>query len=124
MVQAYRAAPLIFACFVALCGAVITPFWLVDFLPFLDIPQHLSTIAVIHRIDDPSFSYDAYFSVELGFRLIMKPVVSKRRHILILQELLLEPRRSGSALQSLQFVFAPDRIAADCKLMAKTLVLL
>lgn len=55
--------------FWAFCGltvAVSVPFWVVEFLPLLDIPQHLATIAVMHHLDDPEYGYAAYFTIEAG----------------------------------------------------------
>lgn len=62
----YRAEPFLLGCFVVLTALVIVPFWVVEFLPFLDIPQHLNTIAVMHHAGDPDFAFDAYFTIEAG----------------------------------------------------------
>lgn len=44
--------------------AVAWPFTVARFLPFVDYPQHLGTIAAIHGAGSPTF--DPYFTVELG----------------------------------------------------------
>lgn len=62
----HRADPILFWSFAVLSIAVVWPFWVSDFLPFLDIPQHLATIAVMHFIDDPKLAYASYFTIEAG----------------------------------------------------------
>lgn len=51
--------------FAALVAAHIVPLWVAEFLPFMDLPQHLATIAVLHGADDPELGYGAYFFVDL-----------------------------------------------------------
>lgn len=57
---------LLLAAFAALSCAIAVPLWLPEYLPFLDIPQHLMTIAVMHHLDDPEFGFAAYYTVEAG----------------------------------------------------------
>lgn len=46
------------------CGAVATPLLFAAYLPFVDYPQHLATVAAIHRAGDPAFG--DFFAVEYG----------------------------------------------------------
>ena len=55
---------LLAVCLALLSCAVVWPFWSVEFLPFLDIPQHLATIGVMHHFDDAAFDHGAYFTVD------------------------------------------------------------
>jgi len=58
-------AAVITACALALSTlACVWPFLSASFLPFVDYPQHLATIAAIHGQDDPSFA--SYFWVSYG----------------------------------------------------------
>ena len=45
-------------------GSIALPLLLAAYLPFVDYPQHLATVAAIHRAGDPAFS--GYFIVEYG----------------------------------------------------------
>lgn len=62
----HKADPLLFWSFVALSVAVVVPFWVVELLPLLDIPQHIATIGVMHHFGDPSWGYDQSFVIEAG----------------------------------------------------------
>jgi hypothetical protein len=46
------------------CGSIAIPLVLAEYLPFVDYPQHLATVAAIHRADDPAMS--GFFVVEYG----------------------------------------------------------
>jgi hypothetical protein len=46
---------------VALCFGV-APLWATQALPFVDLPQHLHLISVLHRLDDASTLYPEYFA--------------------------------------------------------------
>lgn len=46
------------------CGSVAAPLFLAAYPPFVDYPQHLATIAAIHRAGDPAFG--DFFTVEYG----------------------------------------------------------
>lgn len=52
--------------FIVTIATSIIPFWIPDFLPFLDIPQHLSIVSVIHNFDNPFFSYNKFFYIDYG----------------------------------------------------------
>jgi hypothetical protein len=45
-------------------GSIALPLLLAAYLPFVDYPQHLATVAAIHRAGDPAFS--GFFVVEYG----------------------------------------------------------
>jgi hypothetical protein len=62
----HRADPLFFWCFTGLLVAIGVPLWSAEFLPLLDIPQHLATIGVMHHHDDPEFAFGAFFTIESG----------------------------------------------------------
>lgn len=52
--------------FVAALAVInVVPLWLVEYLPFMDLPQHLATIAVMHHYDDPAFGFSAFFDLDL-----------------------------------------------------------
>ena len=46
------------------CGSVAAPLLLAAYLPFVDYPQHLATVAAIHRAGDPAFG--DFFVVDFG----------------------------------------------------------
>jgi hypothetical protein len=46
------------------CGSVALPLLLPAYFPFVDYPQHLATVAAIHRAGEPAFN--AFFVVEYG----------------------------------------------------------
>lgn len=46
------------------CGSVAAPLFFAAYLPFVDYPQHLATVAAIHRAGDPAFG--DFFTVEYG----------------------------------------------------------
>lgn len=53
------------ALFVALVAAHIVPIWAVEYLPFMDLPQHLATIAALHHHGDPDWGFAAFYHVDL-----------------------------------------------------------
>lgn len=61
---AFRRDPLFWLLFVSSTAAAVVPFWLTAYLPFLDAPQHLLTIAVIDGVGTPGV--DAFYSVDLA----------------------------------------------------------
>jgi hypothetical protein len=42
-------------------AATMAPIWWPRFLPLLDLPNHLGTIALWHRLSDPSWRYSNYY---------------------------------------------------------------
>lgn len=46
------------------CASVAAPLVLAAYLPFVDYPQHLATVAAIHRAGDPAFG--DFFTLEYG----------------------------------------------------------
>ncbi|MGQ0504823.1 MAG: hypothetical protein ACT4TC_05845, partial [Myxococcaceae bacterium] len=43
--------------------AAVLPLWVTQSLPFVDLPQHLHLISVLHRIDDPTTLYPQVFAL-------------------------------------------------------------
>lgn len=60
----------------ALAVAHVVPLWLVEYVPFMDLPQHMAAIGVLAHHGDPALGYAAYFYVDLwstpylGFYLV------------------------------------------------------
>jgi hypothetical protein len=63
--RAARADPWFTAAFVALAVAAIVPIWIGRYLPFLDLPNHLSAISIWHYYDDPRFDFAKYYTLNL-----------------------------------------------------------
>ncbi|MFT7622880.1 MAG: hypothetical protein ACI9WU_002055 [Myxococcota bacterium] len=59
-----RPDPWLLLSFIALSIAVSLPLWGVTYLPFLDIPQHLMTIQVMHSAGDPDALLGAWYTVD------------------------------------------------------------
>ncbi len=51
--------------FGALWLIALIPIWWPRFLPLLDIPHHLTAIAIWHRLDDPSWGYSRFYTLNL-----------------------------------------------------------
>lgn len=51
--------------FVALALVTLMPIWLVEYLPLLDLPNHLAAIAVWHYHDDPRWDFARYYDLNL-----------------------------------------------------------
>lgn len=62
----FREDPLFATAFVALAVATVVPIWIGRYLPLLDIPNHLSAIAVWHYYDDPRFDFSKYYTLNLA----------------------------------------------------------
>ncbi len=57
--------PALTAAFWLLMVATVLPLWIGRYLPLLDIPNHLSAIAVWHYYDDPRFDFAKYYTLNL-----------------------------------------------------------
>jgi hypothetical protein len=53
------------AAFIALAVATCVPIWLVEYLPLLDLPNHLAAIAVWHYHDDPRWDFARFYDLNL-----------------------------------------------------------
>lgn len=53
------------AVFAALWVTTLVPIWRPRFLPLLDLPNHLSAIAIWHRYADPSWGYQRFYNLNL-----------------------------------------------------------
>jgi hypothetical protein len=64
-IPAPGASPVLTALVLAVaCGSVAAPLFFAAYLPFVDYPQHLATVAAIHRAGGPAFG--DFFAVEYG----------------------------------------------------------
>jgi hypothetical protein len=63
--RALRAVRPLHGLFALLVVASAVPLWAYEYLPFMDLPQHLATIAVLHDHGDPELGYAAFFEVDL-----------------------------------------------------------
>ncbi len=61
---AFRRDPFFWLLFVLSTVGAVVPFWRTAYLPFLDAPQHLLTIAIIDGVGTPGV--DAFYSVDLA----------------------------------------------------------
>ena len=52
--------------FVASTVAICVPLWATDLLPFMDLPQHLATVRILHSLDDPAFGLAALHQIDLS----------------------------------------------------------
>jgi hypothetical protein len=48
-----------------LAAATIAPIWVARYLPLLDVPNHLSAVAVWHYYDDPSWNFAQHYQLNL-----------------------------------------------------------
>jgi hypothetical protein len=47
------------------CGlALAVPFWIGDFVPLVDLPQHLAVAAVLRHHGDPAWAFDRYYAIQ------------------------------------------------------------
>jgi hypothetical protein len=46
--------------------ALVMPLWVSAYLPFMDAPQHLASIRIIHDFDHPPWAFQTYYNVDLG----------------------------------------------------------
>ncbi len=53
------------AAFILLAVGGIAPIWSAEYLPLLDLPNHLSSIAVWHYHDDPAWNFRQYYDLNL-----------------------------------------------------------
>ena len=63
--RALRGVTPLHVVFLALVAVHLVPLWAVEYLPFMDLPQHLSTIAALHHHGDPELGYAAFFELDL-----------------------------------------------------------
>ena len=63
--RAYRQEPWLTLAFSVLMIATVLPIWIGRYLPLLDLPNHLSAIAVWHYYDDPRFDFAKYYTLNL-----------------------------------------------------------
>ena len=61
-----RTEPLTVLAWLVCLTAAVVPFWASGLLPFMDLPQHLATVRVLHSYNDPTFGVSHYFGIELG----------------------------------------------------------
>lgn len=57
--------PWLVAAFVVLAIATIVPIWIVEYLPLLDLPNHLAAITVWHYHDDPKWDFARFYDLNL-----------------------------------------------------------
>jgi hypothetical protein len=62
---AARRNPVLVAVFAVLWGFALVPLWRPRLLPLLDLPNHLSAIAIWHRYGDPSWGYSKFYTLNL-----------------------------------------------------------
>ncbi|HZS35977.1 MAG TPA: hypothetical protein VFF06_04085, partial [Polyangia bacterium] len=63
--RAWRADRWLCLAFLALSAATVLPIWIGRYLPLLDLPNHLSAIAVWHYHDDPRFDFAQHYALNL-----------------------------------------------------------
>jgi hypothetical protein len=63
--RAWRADRWLVIAFGVLAAATVLPIWIGRYLPLLDLPNHLSAIAVWHYLDDPRFDFFKYYYLNL-----------------------------------------------------------
>ncbi len=61
-----RNEPLTALAWLLVLTACVWPLWASGLLPFMDLPQHLATVRVLHSYNDPTFGVSHYFGIELG----------------------------------------------------------
>ncbi len=61
-----RTEPLTALAWLLVLAACVWPLWASGLLPFMDLPQHLATVRVLHSYNDPAFGVSHYFAIELG----------------------------------------------------------
>lgn len=63
--RAWRADRWLVLAFALLSAATVLPIWIGRYLPLLDLPNHLSAMAVWHYYDDPRFDFAQYYTLNL-----------------------------------------------------------
>jgi len=58
--------PWLFAAFAVCLGAVVAPLWASDLLPFMDLPQHLAVVRVLHSMGDSWYGVAHYHAIDLS----------------------------------------------------------
>ena len=53
------------AAFVVSAAAMVLPIWIVKYLPLLDLPNHLTAVAVWHYHDDPEWDFARFYKLNL-----------------------------------------------------------
>ncbi|MCU1281216.1 MAG: hypothetical protein JWM53_4762, partial [bacterium] len=53
------------ATFAVLAVATVLPIWIAKYLPLLDLPNHLTAVAVWHYHDDPAWDFAQYYDLNL-----------------------------------------------------------
>lgn len=48
------------------CVAVAWPMWNARFLPYMDLPQHLATVRILHSLHDPAFGLAPFYRMDLA----------------------------------------------------------
>ena len=66
VIGALRADPWLAVAFAITLPALVAPLWASSYLPFMDMPQHLATMRVLHSIDDAGGGLAGFYSVDLG----------------------------------------------------------
>ena len=66
LLQRARQEPLTALAWLLVLAACVWPLWASGLLPFMDLPQHLATVRVLHSYNDPAYGVSHYFAVELG----------------------------------------------------------
>ncbi len=61
-----RNEPLTALAWLLVLAACVWPLWASGLLPFMDLPQHLATVRVLHSYNDPAYGVSHYFAIELG----------------------------------------------------------
>ena len=61
-----RHEPLTALAWLVVLAACVWPLWASALLPFMDLPQHLATVCVLHSYNDPTFGVSHYFGIALG----------------------------------------------------------
>jgi hypothetical protein len=66
LLQSARQEPVTALAWLLVLVACVWPLWASGLLPFMDLPQHLATVRVLHSYNDPSYGVSHYFAIELG----------------------------------------------------------
>src|SRR5438045_9522628 len=57
--------PLLVACFAVLWLCALMALWIPRYLPLLDLPNHIGSVAIWHRYGNPSWAYDKFYTLNL-----------------------------------------------------------
>ena len=66
LTQRARTEPLTALAWLVVLTACVWPLWAANLLPFMDLPQHLATVRVLHSYGDPLWGVSHYFAIDLG----------------------------------------------------------